>query len=390
MISGMTLSSGVSVEIGAVRGTESEGRIQMRATLYSILTSMAGVTFSYRKDFLDAWHNDAVILSIDNGFIHNNELCCLPCSSEGSETTFVWDYTANGIATGSRCQVKASVIPSASALLRAGKFTIVEGISKNDARTIDRIIEGNAICIDDEGWAVIVDNHTVSRVSPDDGRVVLLAGGLNHPKSAFATGRGSCLILDDDYIREISNEGATIATFSIAGIVSEGASLSCDVSSGNILLAGGKIPKVYELVWRPPTVGTILWTYGQATPGSGAGFLDNPRYATYGEGLETILICDYGNNRVVTVDRASIPEEVVTINSVIVGTTNLPMYHPIRCSQIDDIILICEEEGELETFSTNANSHPAMARAGVSMASGKNALSQYSGFKFVPIIRSIK
>ena len=198
------------------------------------------------------------------------------------------------------------------------------------------------------------------------------------------------MILDDDNIVEISSSGVVVQTVSVAGLMFRDGGISIDFISGNVLLAGGDIPKVYEMAWKLPTFGEILWEHGELTTGSATGFLNKPRYATYGTGLDSILICDQGNNRIVAIDRSTIPETEVAISSVVAGDSVLSMYRPIRCSQVGAEILVCEENGEQEFFSSNADSHPAMARSGMSTATGKDALSQYSGFKFVPILRGVK
>jgi hypothetical protein len=286
--------------------------------------------------------------------------------------------------------VKATVLPSATVLCQSGRFTTVEGMSKGDDRVIGSTIEGVAMCFDEDGGMVIVDDHTVSRVSPG-GEVTLLASGLNRPSGVVPTGRGSFLIIDGDgLLREVSDEGAAIALADVSGLAAGSPGLSCDSRSGNVLLAGGDIPKVSELAWRPPAYGEVLWTYGETLPGDGAGYLNGPRHAAYGEGLDSILVCDQGNDRIVVIDRAVSPQSVTVIDEVIVGTTSLPLHRPFRCAQSGSVLLVCEEEGEEELFSADADAHPALARAGLSSATGKDALPQYSGMKFVPIIRSVK
>lgn len=390
MISGMSLS-GASVEVGPVKGTDAGGHIRMRVTLYSDFVPMVGVAFQYRLDFLDSWHDDAAIRSADYGILQGNEIHDLVCSPQGTETTFVWDHDANGITSGMRCQVRALVIPSVSVLCRSGRVTTVESVSKGYARLVGRMVEGIALCTDDEGGLVIGDNHSVSRMPRDGGARVVLASGLNHPKCAASTGRGSVVILDEDgALREVTNEGVLVAVADVSALASGETGLSCDPQTGNILLAGGSIPKVHELSWSQPNYGEVMWAHGAAIPGGGLGYLYLPRHASYGSGIDLVLICDWGNNRVVMIDRSKSPQEESSVSDVTIDSTVLPLRRPIRCSMVGGAVLVCEEDGEIELFSSDPALHPSMVRSDVATATGKDALPQYSGLKFVPIIRSVK
>jgi hypothetical protein len=388
MIKGMTLS-GTSVEVGVI-GDE-DGHALMRVVLFSSSVRMTSISFKYRLDFLGAWLSDAVLRLPDNGFCQGNQLLQLPCSPEGSETTFTWDHAANGLASGMRCQVRVKVLPSVAIMSQSNKVTTIEGVSEGDARVIEEGMEGRAMCFDDEGGVVVAYDHSVVRMPPGGGRGVVLVSGIARPKCVTATGRYSCLILDGDgVLREVDNDGLDIALASVAGLASGEPGLSCDPATGNILLAGCDVPKVYELAWQPSGYGEILWEYGQPTSGSGSGYLDSPQYASYGQGGDVVLICDTGNDRVVVVDRGSVPQAETDIYSVTIGTVTLSLSKPMRCSWADDAVLVCEASGERESFSVNAGSHPAMARSGMSAASGKDSLSQYSGLRFVPLPRSVK
>ena len=158
--------------------------------------------------------------------------------------------------------------------------------------------------------------------------------------------------------------------------------LTLNYDTNNLLISGGNIPMVSEMAWGGIDHGTVLWNY--------SGSLSLPTGAVYGDGLETILFCDSGNDRIIVIDRSYNPESVSTIASVTTDGNPLAIQNPIRCAMLNDTIYVCEATGRIENFGETASIHPSMARSGFGIASGSDALLQFANMRFMPIVRSIK
>ena len=80
MKTGMSTSSSISVEIGTVYGTEHDGTVELRVTLFSTTFTRGSIAFFYKKNQFDDWMDDACIASSSSKFQKGNELHGLPCS----------------------------------------------------------------------------------------------------------------------------------------------------------------------------------------------------------------------------------------------------------------------------------------------------------------------
>ena len=151
MYTGMSMSSQISVDIGVVQGTETDGTIELRLTLFSTVLKYGSVALFYKRDALDDWRSDAVITFSNARFKSGNEMRGLPCSSSGAESRLIWNHNANGIASGSRCMVKAMVVPTLAVTCATDEFSRVETLFNGDDRIIDKGIFGNMVGNDQFG-----------------------------------------------------------------------------------------------------------------------------------------------------------------------------------------------------------------------------------------------
>jgi len=135
--------------------------------------------------------------------------------------------------------------------------------------------------------------------------------------------------------------------------------------------------------WGGEAHGTVLWHYVCPTNSLPSG-------AIYGDGLGTVLFCECSGGKAVVIDRVSSPQSVQSISSVLINGQTVALSRPIRCAMSGGTIYVVEESGTRRMFGTTPATHPGMTRSGMAPAVDENALHQYSGMCFVPIIRSVK
>jgi hypothetical protein len=380
---GMSTSSSISVDIGVVYGTENDGTIELRVTLFSTTFVHGSLAFFYKKSQFDDWMEDACIVSSSSKFQNGNELHGLPCSSSGYESRLFWNYKENGLTFGSGCIVKAMVIPSLNIACQVDEYSRMETVF-NDDRIIDKGLFGTIIGFDFNGNLIKLESDNVSIIDPVTSKVLMSLTGLSNPVHAVGTSSGGLLVLESDgTITECDQDGTATVTFDASAMaLGDEATLILNYDTNNLLISGGDIALVSEIAWGGIDHGTVLWNY--------SGSLSLPTGAVYGDGLETVLFCDSGNNRIIVIDRSYNPESVVTISSVTTDGNPLALQNPIRCAMINDTIYVCEANGRVESFGETASTHPAMARSGFGTASGSDALPQFAKMRFMPIVRSVK
>ena len=389
MDTGMSLSNLVSVEIGTIMGTERNGSIDLFISLFSNAFKWASVSFQYKRDLSDEWRQDAVILSGNSKTIAGNLMYGLPCSPNGTKSRITWHHSANGVATGSKCHIKAVVVPSAVAIGDSWNFSYIETVFGNGDREIGRAVAGNAVGFDFYGNVIVVGDSNVLTIDQVSGETVIETPDMTSPKHAVGSPRGGVIVIQSDgEVLEFDTDGVLIDQQSASAIASGDASLSLHPPTGNLLIAGGDTHMVGEMAWGGPESGTVLWTHGSSTPGLGDDALYLPRGACYGVGVENIVICDTGNNRVVLIDRSHSPEIVSSIDSVTVGEEEVTIRQPVRCAMSENGIFVFEADGARVDFGSTYATHPALSRSRAS--TGINSLPQYAGLLFVPLIRSIR
>jgi hypothetical protein len=378
---GIAFSDNVSVEVGVVRGSESNGMVNLFLNLFSTSTQWASVALLYKKDALDEWRSDMAIISSNSRFVNGNEMCGLPCSLNGIQSQLTWNYAANEVAMGSRCIIKAMVVPSVGIMSQMGDYSVIETVVNGDNRVIGNFIEGNLVGFTSLGYAIVLSGSTISLFDVDTKTVQASKTLSDAPSHAIGIPNGNIIIIDENaLITEVDYLLTSIRTFNATAIAQTNSSLAYSVA-GTLLVAGAGSNLVSELSWGGSDYGTPLWSYSNG--------LNNPMGVCYGDGLNTIVICSTENNEVIIVNRSILPQSVTTISSITMEGQSVPLNSPFRCLVSDGIIFVCEASGKTEVFGETAATHPAMIRAGFG-GTGYNTLSQYAGMCFVPIVRSIR
>ena len=386
MNTGFSLSKNISVDIEAIQGTISNDSIDLRLTLFSTAFTHTGVSLLYKHDMLDEWHDDPVITYSTNYFKKDNELHGLSCSATGSENIITWNYAANGIAKGSTCLFKVVVIPSVVVACSTDYYSHFETLLNHGNRIIDKGLKGTIVGLDNLGNLIVIDNHYVHLMEPERYQKIMSSGWLNRPVHATGNSEGGLIILDaNGTLTEIDNDGVVIRSFD-ASAFAYGLYPTIDrhYATGNILISGGNISSVAELSWRGSDYGTTLWTY-TSTPA-----LNIPTGITYGDNINLLAFCDSENNQVVLIDRSLDPQSVTKIDSVIIDGQSFSLQQPFRCAWSNGVVYVCESKGRQESFGETLSSHPSLARSGLGVQSGINAVEQFTSMCFVPIARSIK
>lgn len=385
MKTGIAISNSISIDVGVVQGTALNGTIELKLTLFSTSEKFGSVAILYKQDMLDEWKRDMSILASNAKSINGNEMYGLPCSSNGSESRLIWNHKANGIASGSRCLIKTIVIPSLNVACASDEFTRIETVFKGGNRVIARGLSGKIVGTNLNGDYIVINANAISLIDRETLSTILSVEDSKMPVHAVGTDEEGLIVLyTDGTIREFDNQGVITEALDASGITSGSyGTIFQDKITKNLLVSGGDVPLVSELTWGNIDSGTVIWNY------VGAPSLDTPTGAIYGENIDIILFCDYGNDNVILIDRSCVPQNITVLSSVSISGETLDLQKPIKLATSNGNIYVCEEIGRREFFGTT-NYHPSMARSGLMNAAGMDSLGEFSGLCFLPIIRSIK
>ena len=320
MLIGTSTSCGTSTEIAIVPGSERGGTIGLRLTAFSPSSKWTAVALWYKRDSLGIWNDDMAIIASGAKFSNGNEIYGIPCSMAGEEIRLTWDHAANGITAGSRCLVKAVVLSSAVVACSAEGYSWIETVFRGEHRITDGSIRGNVVGFDAFGGAIVLGESSVSVFDVESKAKLLEIDGIALPRHAAGLPNGNVLVITaNGMILEYDEEGTFVRSFNASATASGYPLLSIGRTTGNILVSGGNTPMVSEISWGGDDYGTLLWSFGGAEPGNDLTSLNSPMGASYGSGAEIVILCDSGNNRMLSIDRSTVPQSVTNISSVMVG-----------------------------------------------------------------------
>lgn len=391
MVTGASTSYGTSVDIAIVPDSEGDGTISLRLTAFSPSSRWTSVALWYKSDPLGKWNDDMTIIASGAKASNGNEMYGIPCSITGEEIKLTWNHAANGVASGSRCMVKAVVLPAATVICSAEGYSWIETVFRGEHRITDGSIRGDVVGFDAFGGAIVIGENSVAVFDVTSREKLLEIDGIALPRHAAGLPNGNIVVITaNGMILEYDDDGKFIRSFNASALASGYPLLSIGRTTGNILVSGGNTPMVSEISWGGDDYGTLLWSLGGAEPGNDLTSLNSPMGASYGSGAEIVILCDSGNNRMLSIDRSTVPQSVTNISSVMVGDYSTELLAPAWCVSLGDDVYVCELSGKPEAFSSTPSRHPSMARSGMAPAAGDDAIPQYSGMCFVPIARSIK
>lgn len=381
------LSQGDAVVTSEVSDTGVDGISEVILTLYGNYDSVLDVSFEYRSFESEDWRNDAVIISGQEK--DGNVLKGLSCSVSGDKHIIYWNHKANGFVDGQRLFIKATIIFSPLVFLNSPSGTFGERISTHEAEVS---LERNVVNKDRSGNLLYIEGDEVW-VTNENGDL-MISSGLNSPSFCLQKPDGNYLILDsgNERIVEVGDDLVTvIRTFNIALFAALPQYMAYDDEIQTLLLSGGSIPKVYEFTWGDGDYGSLLWSHGDIVSGNGINQLNMPYGVCYDSDKSIIYIADYGNNRVVKIDRKIASPEIIDLVEIgdVEVYLNLPKFVQ---SAGENSVYIVEGQGEQEFYSTNKDQHPALKRYSNNNPNNetdKNNLPEYNNLLFRPILNSI-
>lgn len=375
MLTGISLSSNVSIGLNIVRGTSVDGKVNLCLTLFSSIFQYASVEICYRTSSCGEWHTDTNISFSMAQFRSGNKLHGLPCSPKGSKSVLTWDYESNGIAFGSHVSVQANVIPSVATMNNVGQFSRIETSFHGGDRNISSGILNKCVGVDNFNNLIVISDHKVELIDQATSQIETEVTFTGQPVYAIGSDKGVIVAESNGTISEFDFDGILVRSLDASAFASGDISLDFNSSISSLLVSGGNIATVSEICWGGESHGTQLWNY--ICP---AGSM--PSGATYSNGVGTISFCEINNGKVIIVDRTTNPDTVVEKTSAIIGEQTIAFYKPKKCVVQDNVAYVVEESGVPRHFGNTASTHDGLVRI--------NADNTFSGMCFVPIIRSIK
>ena len=368
--------------------TKTKGLSEIRAILYGEAFPFLDIALEYRLSEFDEWKTDAKISSGPNLGIEGNIFRGLQCSSSGTEYSIYWNHLANGLPDGNKCEIRLKPLHSPVVFLSSNFGVYVERPITNE---LEASLDNFAVNTNRSGDYICMTETSMDVVSREDKQTVLSVGGLSNPAYAIQKPDGNYLILDsgNNLVIETTSEGATERTLDISSYVDNPIGFAYDDFIGTILVTGGYVPKVYEFTWGDE-YGDLLWSHGDASPGSGENQLDSPFGVSYGDDRSVVYVADFGNNRVVGIDRKT--DSVSIIDSVTVNGVNLAVKYPKFLRAVKDgSLFVLEMQGEEENYARNIGNHPAIQRflsASAESVGKKDDLPEYGNLMFSPLLHT--
>lgn len=375
MLTGISLSSNVSIGLNIVRGTSVDGKVNLCLTLFSSIFQDASVEICYRTSPCGEWLTDTNISFSMAQFRSDNKLHGLPCSPQGSKSILTWDYESNGIAFGSHVSIQANVIPSVTTMNNVGQFSRIETSFQGGDRHISSGIFNKLVGIDNFNNLIVLSDHKVELIDQATRQVETEVSLAGQPVHAIGSDNGVIVAESNGTLSEFDFDGILVRSLDASAFASGDISLDFNSSISSLLVSGGNIPTVSEICWGGESHGTQLWNY--ICP---AGSM--PSGATYSNGVGVVAFCEMNNGKVVIVDRTTNPETVIENTSAIIGEQTIAFYKPKKCIVQGNIAYVVEESGVPRHFGNTSSTHEGLSRINVD--------NTFSGMCFVPIIRSIK
>jgi hypothetical protein len=384
------ISQGDAIASLSLKPTGISGMSEVHIKLYGVAFPFLDIAFEYKTYESEYWKTDAVLISGDGLDKDGNILKGLECSTFGKDHIVYWSHKSNGLADGQECLIRARILPSTSVFLSSEFGTWEERISNHHPEcvvskfVVNKDRDGNLICVSTSSIEIVDTSGLLVASIPTAGT----------PSFALQKTDGNYLILDSDnnQIIEIgSNYIDLVRTTDISAYVNGPLHMAYDDSIKNLLVSGGSIPKVYEFTYGEEDYGTLLWEHGDGTIGSGTAQLDSPYGVTYDEDRSIVYVADYGNDRIVKIDRRETSPQI--LSSIQIGDAQIPVNLPkfIQATG-NESFLIVEGQGEQEYYSRDLETHPSLKRYNNNSpdkTGDKDDLPEYNNLLFSPLLNVI-
>lgn len=355
--------------------------VDFRLIGYSEKWNNFDVAFEYQDKESLAWIDDASIISTNAKYLKGNKLYGLDASKYGSTNIFRWKYIDNHFLMGNTINVRIRILPR---IKNFGHFYPYSSVSESYG-------ENKA---DIDSWSndkkcLMINN--VGQYVCSNGADITVYNSLSDIMYVYRTGifmdiRYITQILSGDYIAcdysnntiyEISEDLSTIKkAYSVINPVFVDYSEETENILVSTKLWDGTRHKIYEISWSNNDYGTILWECEENTI--------NPESVTYSYGnSEEIVISDYGNNRIIIIDRNNDTKKYIGQYKLGVDDTSAGKISnfnkPFRAYKLmDGNICIVEKEGRVIDFEVIASSSSSSSSSSTSSSSSSSVYTEGS------------
>jgi hypothetical protein len=329
--------------------------------------------FEYQVN--DQWLSDAH-LSFSN--VRGNALIGVLANQEH---ILRWHFSQNKLSRGNACRVRIRFLPQVFAAF--GSNSAAETVSL-----------ANRVVVSPSGYPSGLLNFGYDQrrlcaesdyfvVRDKNGQQLFAYGGTSGYLATWAQEKrdGKYLVLVDNKIYEydIFNASPMIRYVDLGTDVVNPKYFLFDDLTSNILVSGNESGKVLEIEWGARYYGTIVNTANGFT---------KPIAATYYPDRTRILIVDQASPPlVVTYSWADGVE--ASVSSITIDGVVVPLVSPfIPFVMSDNTVIIVEQNGETLAYSTQADQHSSLLRAGLVVGTGKDTLSAYQGLTFTPLLHN--
>jgi hypothetical protein len=381
---------GLSCSVVQLQRDGRAGYIDFEMSLFGNGVSRADVEFLYRASPVSPWLSDATISADNANHSEGNKMYGVPCSREGERSVFRWEITKDSLVSGMSCEIRLVLHPDPMLFSYYNGATFVESLLGSGHIVVEGRYYQKVVGFSSNGGLMVLDNTSFSVYL--NGERTVVVSGLSYPSFALEKDDGNYIIADSGGNRIVEADPSGLIVKSRADALLWGGVkwLHYDSLTGNLLVSRGQYPRVHELSWDDRSYGTILWFYGQTSPGSAIGYLNNPIGISYmSDNRDVVLIADSGNDRVVVVDRTPAIPVVTHIGSVSFSGTPVPLQGVLATLSSGGLMQIVEGNGEKEYFGTTMSTHPALARALDLGAGTKNGLQWYKNLVFGAVTRGV-
>jgi len=365
------LQGDVSCYLSVLAVNVSEAYADISLVMFSGVFDRANVSLQYRLSPSGEWLSDMAIEADNSILSSGSTMYGVQCSPWGWQNLARWNFKENRLTPGAYFEIRVLMLPVNSFFSYVSPYSLVETVLSSESRNMDAILEHKVVNRDSMGNYLCVSDTEFYVVDRQANRI-MTAIGFNKPLHAQENLDGlhdsRYIVLDsgNNNIVEITSAGVPIKFFAGAGLLNNPSHFHYDALTRNLLVNGGSVPKVYELSWDDLSVGTILWSHGQAIPGSDDSHLNQPQGVAYdSSNRDVVVIADKGNGRVVMVNRVPPAETVDNVYNVSFedGAVSVPLVDCYRVCLADGTLVITEGSGESQYFDEDPEQHPSLVRA---------------------------
>lgn len=318
--------------------------VDIAISSYSDKWNQFDAKIEYRLNESDGWMSDISISQSTASAYDNNTLYGIQASKYGTQTTLRWKYTKNNANFGQQVDIRLRPCPSFHNFITSQTSHLV---TYNGRKSYTNLVASSQnrkpISFNNNGKYICLKNdsvYVIDQLSLPEDQIEVSYDGLSSPSHASQIDSGNYLVADTDNNRviEISEDMSSISnTYAVSSPV-----FTDYAHEGKLtLITAGNF--VYEVSMDS---GNLIWQYPSA--------LNNPSSATYAHNnTDEIVISDYGNNRIIIYDRASL-QETVYDQYYADDARQIPFLfeHPFRAYKTyDGTICVIEQTGRGLSFS---------------------------------------